>query len=96
MYLEAINDPGDLQSLDDAALEQLAAEIREFLVDKVSRTGGHLGPNLGIVGVVTEGYNQRGEIVISYRRTFMVYKRGHQPRVDAARPDESSLPSIGG
>ena len=44
MYLEAINDPGDLQSLDDAALEQLAAEIREFLVDKVSRTGGHLGP----------------------------------------------------
>ncbi|MCB0922823.1 MAG: 1-deoxy-D-xylulose-5-phosphate synthase, partial [Actinobacteria bacterium] len=49
MYLEAINDPGDLQSLDDAALEQLAAEIREFLVDKVSRTGGHLGPNLGVV-----------------------------------------------
>ena len=64
------------------------------MVTSVRESGSR--PNLGIVGVVTEGYNQRGEIVISYRRTFMVYKRGHQPRVDAARPDESSLPSIGG
>ena len=76
MYLEAINDPGDLQSLDDAALEQLAAEIREFLVDKVSRTGGHLGPNLGVV-----------ELTLALHRVFdsprdaILWDTGHQAYV---------------
>ena len=53
-------------------------------------------PNLGLVTVATEGFNQDGVVVISYRRTFMVYRQGHLPSVDAARPDESSLPSVGG
>jgi hypothetical protein len=51
-------------------------------------------PNLGLVTVATEGFNQNGAIVISYRRTFMVYKQGHLPTVESARPDESSLPAV--
>ncbi|MDQ0848139.1 itaconyl-CoA hydratase [Arthrobacter sp. B3I9] len=50
-------------------------------------------PSLGLVTVATEGFNQDGTIVISYRRTFMVYRHGHLPGVESARPDESSLPS---
>lgn len=38
-------------------------------------------PNVGIVTVRTIGYNQRGEVVISFRRTVMVYKRGHAPQI---------------
>lgn len=49
-------------------------------------------PDVGIVEVATESYNQRGEIVISYRRTFMIYKRGHVPAGPATRPSESSFP----
>jgi itaconyl-CoA hydratase len=51
-------------------------------------------PNLGLVTVATEGFNQDGIVVISYRRTFMVYRHGHLPGVEAARPDEASLPPI--
>lgn len=51
-------------------------------------------PNLGLVTVATEGFNQDGEIVISYRRTFMVYKRGHLPKQTSSRPAEASLPSV--
>jgi itaconyl-CoA hydratase len=51
-------------------------------------------PNLGLVTVATEGYNQDGTVVISYRRTFMVYRQGHLPSVESSRPDESSLPAV--
>jgi itaconyl-CoA hydratase len=51
-------------------------------------------PALGLVTVATEGFNQDGVVVISYRRTFLVYRTGHLPTVAGARPDESSLPSI--
>lgn len=51
-------------------------------------------PNLGLVTVATEGFNENGIIVISYRRTFMVYRHGHLPSVASGRPDESSLPPI--
>lgn len=47
--LERIESPADLQGLSPDALDELAAEIRQFLVEKVCRTGGHLGPNLGVV-----------------------------------------------
>lgn len=49
-------------------------------------------PSIGIVGVATEGFNQDGKIVVSYRRTFMVYKRGFLPGSDDVRPPEDSLP----
>ncbi|MCS4535218.1 1-deoxy-D-xylulose-5-phosphate synthase [Corynebacterium sp. HS2168-gen11] len=47
--LSSISTPADIKTLDYAQLERLSEEIRSFLVEKVSVTGGHLGPNLGIV-----------------------------------------------
>ena len=47
--LESIQSPADLKRLNDAQMEQLAGEIREFLIQTLSKTGGHLGPNLGVV-----------------------------------------------
>ena len=49
MYLEKINSPEDLKKLGIDKLDTLAAEIRQFLVDSVSHTGGHLASNLGVV-----------------------------------------------
>jgi acyl dehydratase len=53
-------------------------------------------PTMGVVTVATEGFNQDGKIVVSFKRTFMIYKKGHLPSVSSARPDESSLPHIAG
>ena len=53
-------------------------------------------PTMGVVTVATEGFNQDGKIVVSFKRTFMIYKQGHLPSVSSARPDESSLPPISG
>jgi 1-deoxy-D-xylulose-5-phosphate synthase len=47
--LESIHSPADLKRLNDAQMTQLAEEIRAFLIQTLSRTGGHLGPNLGVV-----------------------------------------------
>jgi len=47
--LETINSPADLRQLDDAQAQQVARELRAFLIDSVSRTGGHLAANLGVV-----------------------------------------------
>lgn len=49
MYLEQVNDPRDLKKLTVPQLDELAAEIRQFLIEKLAVTGGHLAPNLGIV-----------------------------------------------
>ena len=68
--------PADLKRLPADQLAALAAEIRDFLVDKVSRTGGHLGPNLGAV-----------ELTIALHRAFdsprdrIVWDTGHQSYV---------------
>jgi 1-deoxy-D-xylulose-5-phosphate synthase len=74
--LETVHGPQDLRQLTDRQLSDLATEIREFLVDKVSKTGGHLGPNLGMV-----------EITLAMHRVFdspadrLVYDTGHQAYV---------------
>ncbi|MEY4497694.1 MAG: hypothetical protein RLZZ364_999, partial [Actinomycetota bacterium] len=74
--LEKIAGPQDLKALAPAQLAELADEIRAFLVEKVSRTGGHLGPNLGVV-----------ELTISIHRTFdspkdvILFDTGHQSYV---------------
>jgi 1-deoxy-D-xylulose-5-phosphate synthase len=74
--LESIHSPSDLRTLHRDQLEQLAAEIRSFLVDRVSRTGGHLSPNLGVV-----------ELTIALHRVFrspdevIVWDTGHQAYV---------------
>jgi 1-deoxy-D-xylulose-5-phosphate synthase len=74
--LESIRGPHDLKKLAPELLGQLAEEIRVFLVDSVSRTGGHLGPNLGAV-----------ELTIALHRVFdspsdrIVWDTGHQTYV---------------
>jgi len=47
--LESIHSPADLKRLNYAQMAELAEEIREFLIQTLSKTGGHLGPNLGVV-----------------------------------------------
>lgn len=51
-------------------------------------------PTMGLVTVATEGFNQDGTVVIAFRRTFMIYRRGHLPSAATARPGLSTLPSI--
>ncbi|TMC51172.1 MAG: 1-deoxy-D-xylulose-5-phosphate synthase [Chloroflexi bacterium] len=76
MLLEEIAGPADLRDLGYADLERLCAEIRQFLVDAVARTGGHLGPNLGVV-----------ELTVALHRIFdsprdrIVFDTGHQAYV---------------
>jgi 1-deoxy-D-xylulose-5-phosphate synthase len=74
--LSRIRGPRDLRELAPEELEPLAAEIRDFLVEKVSRTGGHLGPNLGVV-----------ELTLALHRVFdspkdrLLFDTGHQAYV---------------
>ena len=49
MYLEQIQKANDIKKLKDEELDELALEIRKFLIEKISRTGGHLASNLGVV-----------------------------------------------
>jgi acyl dehydratase len=47
-------------------------------------------PNVGIVTVKTSGYNQDGTVVISFKRTLMVYKRGMAPQIPRMTPEGSA------
>ena len=47
--IEKVNAPSDLKQLSIAELEELGTQIRELLLKKVSKIGGHIGPNLGVV-----------------------------------------------
>ena len=49
MYIEKINKENDIKNIDPENYPELASEIREFLIEKISRNGGHLGSNLGVV-----------------------------------------------
>ena len=74
--LETLRGPADLKALAASQLPALAAEIRDFMVDAVSRTGGHLGPSLGVV-----------EITLALHRVFdspsdrILWDTGHQAYV---------------
>ncbi|MGH1550968.1 1-deoxy-D-xylulose-5-phosphate synthase [Leifsonia poae] len=92
--LETIHGPRDLDRLTDGELVQLAAEVRAFLVANVAKTGGHLGPNLGVV-----------ETTIAIHRVFdsprdaIVFDTGHQSYVHkllTGRQDFSQLRQRGG
>ena len=74
--LDSIRNPRDLDGLTEAELEQLADEIRRFLVAEVSKTGGHLGPNLGVVEL-TIGIHR----VFDSPRDAIVWDTGHQSYV---------------
>ena len=49
MLLDTIQKANDIKRIPASQLDALAAEIREFLISKISITGGHLGPNLGVI-----------------------------------------------
>jgi 1-deoxy-D-xylulose-5-phosphate synthase len=92
--LQSIHGPRDLDRLSQEQLVTLAAEIREFLVREVSKTGGHLGPNLGVV-----------ELTLAVHRVFdspkdaIVFDTGHQSYVHkllTGRQDFSRLRERGG
>src|SRR3954469_7986652 len=74
--LASIGSPSDLKRLGAEQLTVLAAEIRDFLVAKVSRTGGHLGPNLGVVEVTLALHR-----VFDSPRDRMLFDTGHQAYV---------------
>ncbi|RLP76968.1 1-deoxy-D-xylulose-5-phosphate synthase [Mycetocola tolaasinivorans] len=92
--LETIASPRDLDGLTESQLKVLALEIREFLINKVALTGGHLGPNLGVV-----------ELTLAIHRVFdspndpIVFDTGHQSYVHkllTGRQDFSKLRERGG
>ena len=92
--LERIRRPADLRAFTSADLEVLATEIRDFLVSSVARTGGHMGPNLGVV-----------ELTIALHRVFdsprdrVVFDTGHQAYVHkllTGRQDFTELRRRGG
>ncbi|REK91205.1 1-deoxy-D-xylulose-5-phosphate synthase [Streptomyces inhibens] len=92
--LEHIREPRDLKALPGDRLAELAGEIRHFLVQAVARTGGHLGPNLGVV-----------ELTIALHRVFdspadrILWDTGHQSYVHkilTGRQDFSKLRAKGG
>ncbi|WP_353113578.1 1-deoxy-D-xylulose-5-phosphate synthase [Microbacterium sp.] len=92
--LPSISGPRDLDGLSSKQLTELASEIRAFLIENVARTGGHLGPNLGVV-----------ELTIALHRVFsspddpIIFDTGHQSYVHkllTGRQDFSGLRSRGG
>lgn len=92
--IDEISSPKDLKRLSPLQREELAEEIRQFLVENVSRTGGHLGPNLGVV-----------ELTIALHTVFdspsdvILFDTGHQAYVHkilTGRTDFSSLRQKGG
>ncbi|MGV9315899.1 1-deoxy-D-xylulose-5-phosphate synthase [Streptomyces sp. NPDC003691] len=92
--LESVRGPEDVKALTAAELDRLAVEIREFLISAVARTGGHLGPNLGVV-----------ELTIALHRVFdspkdrILWDTGHQSYVHkllTGRQDFSKLRGKGG
>ena len=74
--LDRVNGPQDLKGLKDNEVIELASDIREFLISKVAKTGGHLGPNLGVV-----------ETTLAIHRVFdspkdsIIFDTGHQSYV---------------
>lgn len=93
--LEKINSPEDLKRLDESALPELSAEIRQFLIENVARRGGHLASNLGVV-----------ELTVAIHRVFdtekdrLVFDVGHQSYVHklltGRRESFKNLRTLGG
>ncbi|WP_309710255.1 1-deoxy-D-xylulose-5-phosphate synthase, partial [Pseudolysinimonas sp.] len=92
--LEGIRGPRDLDALSKEQLAELGAEIRRFLVTEVSKTGGHLGPNLGVVELTMAIHR-----VFDSPRDAVVFDTGHQSYVHkllTGRQDFSRLRMKGG
>ncbi len=74
--MREITSPADLQGLRFDELDVLAAEIRSFLIEKVSKTGGHLGPNLGVVELSMAAHR-----VFESPKDVILFDTGHQSYV---------------
>lgn len=73
MILEKINGPQDIKTLDKAELELLSQEIRDFLIEKISTTGGHLASNLGVVELTMAMY-----LTFDLPKDKIIWDVGHQ------------------
>ena len=87
--LSSIKSPEDLKTLTLSQMEELAQEIREYLIETIAATGGHLGPNLGVV-----------ELTLAIHRVFdspqdsVIFDTGHQSYVHKLVTGRSDLSSI--
>jgi 1-deoxy-D-xylulose-5-phosphate synthase len=95
MLLDSINSPADLRELTYEQLEELAAEIRTFIVEAVAVTGGHLGSNLGAVEMTLALHR-----VFDSPRDVILWDTGHQAYVHkivtGRRADFATLRQAGG
>ena len=73
MYLERINQANDIKKLDKSEWEPLAQEIRDFLIEKISVTGGHLASNLGVVELTMAMH-----LAFDFPQDKVVWDVGHQ------------------
>lgn len=73
MILEKINGPQDIKKLDKAEIELLSQEIRDFLIEKISTTGGHLASNLGVVELTMAMY-----LTFDLPKDKIIWDVGHQ------------------
>ena len=86
MILDSIHSPADVRELDQKQLPQLCRELRQFLLENVSKTGGHLASNLGVV-----------ELTVAIHRVFdtaqdrLVFDVGHQSYVHKALTGRQAL-----
>ena len=93
--LKDINFPDDIKSLSNSELETLAFEIRKFLIESVSRTGGHLASNLGVVELTLALHS-----VFDFSKDRLIWDVGHQAyvhKIITGRKDRfSELRKFGG
>ena len=73
MVLEIIRKENDIQKLDEGQLKELAGEIRQFLIEKISRTGGHLASNLGVVELTMALH-----LTLDFPEDKLIWDVGHQ------------------
>ena len=73
MILEKINKPNDIKALDPIEYNQLADEIRQFLIENISKTGGHLASNLGVVELTMALH-----LVFNLPQDKLIWDVGHQ------------------
>ena len=73
LLLDSINQPKDLKQLNEQQVKQLCAEIRQFLLENISKTGGHLASNLGVVELTVALHR-----VLDTPQDKIVFDVGHQ------------------
>ena len=86
MVLEKIKQPNDIKKLSEQELEMLPGEIRQFLIEHLSKTGGHLASNLGTVELTIALH-----LLLDFPKDKLVWDVGHQAythKILTGRADE--------